>query len=62
MALDNNKQLQLARLNIDEKEYVKRAARSNYFPQVLGVGYYLHFNENLGTVLATRDRSGGATA
>jgi outer membrane protein TolC len=62
MALDNNKQLQLARINLDEKEYVKRAARSDYFPKLLGAAYYLHFNEDLGTVLATRDRTlGGAT-
>lgn len=62
MALDNNKSLQLARMNIDEKEYVKRAARSDYFPKLLGAAYYLHFNDNLGTVLATRGKElGGAT-
>jgi outer membrane protein TolC len=62
MALENNKQLQLARLNIGEKEYVKRAARADYFPKLLGTAAYLHFNDDLGTVLATKGRTlGGGT-
>jgi outer membrane protein TolC len=59
LALKNNKQLVLAHLNLEASEYAIKAARTDYFPKVLGTAVYLRFNEDLGTVLATRRRSVG---
>ena len=45
-----------------EKQLAASAATKDYFPKVVAFATYLHFNEDLGSVLATRDRSlGGAT-
>src|SRR5262245_24863111 len=61
-ALANNRQLQLGHLNLAEKQLAASAAAKDYFPKAVAFGTYLHFNDDLGTVLATRDRSlGGAT-
>jgi outer membrane protein TolC len=56
-ALANSKLLNLAALNAQSKEFAVRAARANYFPQVLGTALYLHFNDDLGTVLVTQGRT-----
>ena len=62
LALTNNKQLELGRLNLHEKSIAVDAASRDYYPKLLGVASYLRFNNDLGTVLATRDRQiGGAT-
>jgi outer membrane protein TolC len=61
-ALAHNKALELARLNVQEKQIGISAAKRDYFPKLLATGAYLHFNESLGTVLATRTRTlGGAS-
>src|SRR5438552_2683513 len=51
LALCNNKALQLARLNVEEKQHAASAAGKDYFPKVLGNVTYFRFNDNLGTVL-----------
>src|SRR5262245_61317325 len=61
MALAHNQKLILGRMNVDEKGIAVSAAKRDYFPKLLGTSTYLHFNENLGTVLATRDRTLGGT-
>jgi outer membrane protein TolC len=61
-ALANNRQLQLGQLNLAEKQLAASAATKDYFPKLLGAAAYLHFNDDLGSVLASRERSlGGAT-
>jgi len=47
----NNKALNLARLSVEEKGYAAAAARKDYLPKVVGLDTYLHFNDNLGSVL-----------
>jgi outer membrane protein TolC len=56
-ALANNKLLNLAALNVEAKGYAIRAARSNYFPQITASVIYLHFNDDLGTVLTGGGRT-----
>jgi outer membrane protein TolC len=57
----NNKALALARLNVEEKQHGVDAAWKDYLPKLIGADYYLHFNQDLGTVLATKSRTlGGA--
>jgi outer membrane protein TolC len=51
LALRNNKALTLARLNVQEKGHATDAARKDYFPKVIGIDSYFHFNDNLGSVL-----------
>jgi outer membrane protein TolC len=51
LAIENNKKLGLARLNVKEKCYAKTAAWKDYFPKLLASVAYFHFNENLGQVL-----------
>jgi outer membrane protein TolC len=54
LALRNNKALALARLNVAEKGYAADAARKDYFPKLLGIDTYFHFNDNLGSVVTFR--------
>jgi outer membrane protein TolC len=54
--LADNKLLQLAAMNVQSKGYATRAAQALYFPQIIGNVVYFHFNDNLGTVLATTGR------
>jgi outer membrane protein TolC len=62
LALANNKKLQLGRMNVQEKQIAARAAFKDYFPKILGSATFLHFNDPLGTVVATNGRQlGGAT-
>jgi outer membrane protein TolC len=56
-ALANNKLLNLASLNAESKAYAVRAARADYFPKVSGNVLYLHFNDDLGTVLTAGGRT-----
>jgi outer membrane protein TolC len=56
-ALARNKLLGLAVLNIDAKTYAIQAARADYFPKISANALYFHFNEELGTVLATSGRT-----
>src|SRR5262249_31118078 len=51
LALQNNKDLALARLNIAEKGYATDAARKAYLPKVIGFDYYTRFNDDLGKVI-----------
>lgn len=51
LALDNNKSLSLARLNVEEKGHAAAAARKDYFPKVIGSDTYFHFNDDLGSVV-----------
>src|SRR5262245_29615949 len=61
-ALAQNSALELARLNGGEKALATSAAFRDYFPKFLATGYYFHFSDDLGTVLASRGRElGGAT-
>ena len=62
LALANNKKLQLGRMNVHEKQIAARAASKDYFPKLLGSAMFFHFNDPLGTVVATQSRTlGGAT-
>jgi outer membrane protein len=56
-ALGNNKLLNLAALNAQSKAFAVKAARADYFPKIVGTEVYLHFNDNLGTVLSTQGRT-----
>src|SRR5262249_49718209 len=56
------KKLQLGRMNVREKQIAALAATKDYFPKILGNTTFLHFDEPLGTVVATQSRQlGGAT-
>ncbi len=55
--LADNKLLHLAALNVQSKDYAARAAKANYFPQIVGQSVYVHFNDDLGTVLTTQGRT-----
>jgi outer membrane protein TolC len=50
LALQNNKSLALARLNVTEKQHAATAARKDYFPKVLGDVTYFNFNQPLGSI------------
>jgi outer membrane protein TolC len=56
-ALESSKLLQLASLNAESKAFAIKAIRSDYFPKITGTALYLHFNDDLGTVLATQGRT-----
>jgi outer membrane protein len=56
-ALGNNKLLNLAALNAQSKAFAVKAARADYFPKIVGTEVYLHFNDDLGTVLTTQGRT-----
>jgi outer membrane protein TolC len=56
-ALSSNKLLNLAGMNVQAKGFAVRAMQANYFPLVTGTALYLHFNDDLGTVLATTGRT-----
>ncbi len=51
LALQNNKALNLARLNFEEKGHAANAARKDYFPKVIGNVTSFIFNDDLGQVL-----------
>jgi outer membrane protein TolC len=53
-AIACNKLLNLASMNVKGKEFATRAMQANYLPQIGWLGQYLHFNEDLGTVVTTR--------
>jgi outer membrane protein TolC len=55
--LADNKLLHLAALNVQSKGDAARAMQANYFPQIIGQSVYMHFNDDLGTVLTTPGRS-----
>jgi outer membrane protein TolC len=54
LALQNNKALALARLNVAEKGHATDAARKDYFPKAIAFDSYTRFNDNLGTVVTIR--------
>jgi outer membrane protein TolC len=54
IALNGNKALILARLNVAEKKYGIDAARKDYFPKLLGSVTYFRFNDDLGSVVSTK--------
>jgi outer membrane protein TolC len=56
-ALASSKLLNLAALNAESKQFAIQAARADYFPKISATALYLHFNEDLGTVLATQGRT-----
>jgi outer membrane protein TolC len=56
-ALAVNKLLNIGSLNAQSKAFAVRAARANYFPQVLGSVMYFHFNNDLGEVLTAGGRT-----
>ena len=56
-ALGNSKLLNLAALNAESKAFAVKAAQADYFPKVIGTALYMHFNDDLGTVLATPGRT-----
>jgi outer membrane protein TolC len=55
-ALANNKLLNLANLNAESKAFAVRAAQADYFPKIAGTALYLHFSDELGTVLTIQGR------
>jgi outer membrane protein TolC len=56
-ALSSNKLLGLAGMNVQAKGFAVRAMQANYFPVVTGMAVYLHFNDDLGTVLSTHGKT-----
>jgi outer membrane protein TolC len=56
-ALAQSKLLNLASVNVESKGYAIRAVQADYFPKVTASALYLHFNDDLGTVLATTGRT-----
>src|SRR5262249_11197361 len=56
-ALSTSKLLNMASLNAESKAYAIRACGAMYFPQVQGTALYLHFQENLGTILSRGGRT-----
>jgi outer membrane protein TolC len=50
-AVSNSKLLGAAAHNVDSKGYAVRAMRADYFPKVIGTELYMHFNDDLGSVL-----------
>jgi outer membrane protein TolC len=54
LALQNNKALALAVLNVEEKQYATDAARKDYLPKLLGSATYFHFDRPLGQVVSIR--------
>jgi outer membrane protein TolC len=56
-ALGSNKLLNLASLNAESKAFAVKAMRANYFPQVVGNVFYMHFSDNLGEVLTVGGRT-----
>jgi outer membrane protein TolC len=56
LALQNNKALNLARLNVDEKQHATAAARKDYFPKLIGSVTYFHFNDDLGELVTVGRR------
>jgi outer membrane protein TolC len=51
LALANNKALNLARINVQEKQLGTAAAKTDYYPKILGSVTYFHFNDDLGTLV-----------
>src|SRR5262249_15566163 len=51
------KLLGMAAGNVQSKAYAVKAARADYFPKVVGSVLYLHFNDDLGTVLTGGGRT-----
>ena len=56
-ALDSSKLLNLASLNAESKAFAVKAIRADYFPKITGTALYLHFNDDLGTVLSAGGRT-----
>jgi outer membrane protein TolC len=50
-ALANSKVIALAAGNVQAKEYATRVVRADYFPQILGMALYFHFDNPLGQVV-----------
>jgi outer membrane protein TolC len=59
LALANNKSLELARLNVAEKEHAVSAASRDYFPKVLGSVDWFHFDSSLGNIVVTASGAAG---
>jgi outer membrane protein TolC len=55
-ALNASKLLTMASLNVESKAFAVKAVQADYFPKVTGTALYLHFQDELGTVLATTGR------
>jgi outer membrane protein TolC len=51
LALTNNSNLTLARINIEAKEHATAAARKDYLPKILANDTYFHFDKDLGTLV-----------
>jgi outer membrane protein TolC len=49
-----NKNLVLARLNVQQLQHATNAARKDYLPKVIGNVTYFHFNDDLGQVLTVQ--------
>src|SRR5262249_22171427 len=56
-ALKNSKLLGIGALNVEAKGYAVKAVQADYFPKVTGSALYLHFQDDLGTVLTGGGRS-----
>jgi outer membrane protein TolC len=54
--LANHKLLKLAALNVQSKSHATSAARSDFFPKIIGNTVYLHFSDPLGSVVTTQGR------
>jgi outer membrane protein TolC len=51
LAAKNNRNLQLARLKLEEAMHKRAGARADYFPKASANGTYLYFSEKLGTTV-----------
>jgi outer membrane protein len=56
-ALKNSKLLGIGALNAQAKGYAVKAVQADYFPKVTGAAIYLHFQDDLGTVLTAGGRT-----
>jgi hypothetical protein len=55
-ALNASKLLTIGSLNVESKAFAVKAVQADYFPKVTGTALYLHFQDQLGTVLSTIGR------
>ncbi len=56
-AISSNKLLNLASLNAESKSFAVKAIQADYFPKVSATSVFLHFNDDLGTVLTGGGRT-----
>jgi outer membrane protein TolC len=56
-ALASNKLLDAAGLNVRAKRFAVKAVQAHYLPLVTGTAMYLHYSDQLGSVLSTQNKT-----